>query len=161
MDDNKQAAETPQPKDENGNPILAPGDAAITGTPTDQPDSAKADGLSPVVPSADPNGVGSAVGSSIGSQLGTSADTATPNNNLAAATPEAKPVAHEDGGATLSPGATLQPVLVASVEVYKGEDGTFRTNLTADGLTHPQHTCDDADEVRGVVDEFLTEKLAA
>lgn len=68
--------------------------------------------------------------------------------------------ANEGGGSTLSPTASA-PAPFLTIEVYKDGDGPFRTNLTARGFTHPQHSSDSADEVRGAVDEFLSEKLAA
>lgn len=51
------------------------------------------------------------------------------------------------------------PKLIASIEVYKAEDGTYHTNLTHDGNTEPQHTSDDDDDVVGAVEEFLRERF--
>lgn len=75
------------------------------------------------------------------------------------------PQPHADGGATLVTGAVAAgPVLIARVEVYKDAEGTFYTNITrctGSPLTLPQHRSESAEEVRGAVDEFLTEQLAA
>lgn len=54
-----------------------------------------------------------------------------------------------------------RPALIASIEVYKAEDGTYHTNLTHDGNTQPQHTSDDEDDVLGAVEEFLRERFEA
>lgn len=79
----------------------------------------------------------------------------------AAVVPSQAPKPHSNGGATLKPAAVAEgPELVARVEVLKDANGTFYTNLFA-GRDLPQHRADDADQVRGAVDEFLTEHLAA
>lgn len=72
---------------------------------------------------------------------------------------EAKPQPHEDGGATLVQAASAQPILVATIEVYKGAKGTFHTNLFTPDGSHPQHSSDDPAQTREAVNEFLTIKL--
>lgn len=133
---------TPQPVDENGNPILPPQDE----NPDDSQDGEQSAGAD--------NG---STGDEAEKEPAPKAPTAGEPSN------EAKPKAHTEGGATLSPSAvTPNPVLIATVEVYRREAGDFVINFTnAQGNTYPQMEAEDIAGALGEIEGAFNIALAA